>query len=72
MRDVGEGELAGNAGLGFLRGGQPDYRRASIFQLVGDCGGQRIVTADNDVAMHGDFGPVHQGIMSSGVSTHWH
>jgi hypothetical protein len=23
-----------------------------VFQLVGDCGGQRIVTADNDVPMH--------------------
>jgi hypothetical protein len=23
-----------------------------VFQLVGDCGRQRIVTADNDVAMH--------------------
>ena len=31
---------------------QPDNFRASSFQLFDDGGGQRIVTADNDVMLH--------------------
>ena len=50
--DVVERELASDAGLGLLGVGQPDNDQAGVFQLVGDRRGQRIVTADNDVAMH--------------------
>ncbi len=52
MGDVGEDELASNPGLGEVDVGQPGNGHAGVFQLLDDRHGQRIVAADDDVALH--------------------
>ena len=52
MSDLGEGELASDPGLGLLDVSQPGDGRAGVLQLLDDRRGQRIVTADDDVAVH--------------------
>ncbi len=52
MTDVSERELASDPGFGSFDVGEPGNGHAGVFQLLDDRGSQRIVTTDDDVAMH--------------------